>query len=113
MTYSIYRLKNTEENAIISFMCSSLLKKYKHWPPKPESYEKIWEEMTEVDRFLVGLLLDKEEYKREEVLKLMGVRSGNYSMYRDRLLKRGILEGRQAHISLALPFFADYVKEYC
>lgn len=77
------------------------------------SYEKIWEEMTEVDRFLVGLLLDKEEYKREEVLKLMGVRSGNYSMYRDRLLKRGILEGRQAHISLALPFFADYVKEYC
>ena len=77
------------------------------------SYEKIWEEMTEVDRFLVGLLLDKEEYKREEVLKLMGARSGNYSMYRDRLLKRGILEGRQAHISLALPFFADYVKEYC
>ena len=72
-----------------------------------------WEEMTEVDRFLVGLLLDKEEYKREEVLKLMGARSGNYSMYRDRLLKRGILEGRQAYISLALPFFADYVKEYC
>ena len=71
------------------------------------------EEMTEVDRFLVGLLLDKEEYKREEVLKLMGARSGNYSMYRDRLLKRGILEGRQAYISLALPFFADYVKEYC
>jgi len=77
------------------------------------SYEKIWEEMTEADRFLVSLLIDKDEYKREEVLKLMGARSGNYSMYRDRLLKRGILEGRQAYISLALPFFADYVKEYC
>ena len=77
------------------------------------SYEKIWEEMTEADRFLAGLLIDKEEYKREEVLKLMGARSGNYSMYRDRLMKRGILEGRQAYISLALPFFADYVKEYC
>ena len=77
------------------------------------SYEKIWEEMTEADRFLAGLLIDKEEYKREEVLKLMGVRSGNYSMYRDRLMKRGILEGRQAYVSLALPFFADYVKEYC
>lgn len=77
------------------------------------SYEKIWDEMTETDRFLVGLLVDKDEYKREEVLKLMGARSGNYSMYRDRLIKRGILEGRQAYISLALPFFADYVKEYC
>ena len=69
--------------------------------------------MTETDRFLVGLLVDKSEYKREEVLKLMGARAGNYSMYRDRLMKRGILEGRQAYISLALPYFADYVKEYC
>lgn len=77
------------------------------------SYEKIWEEMTEADRFLAVLLTEKEEYKREEVLKLMGERAGNYSMYRDRLLKRGILEGRQGYISLALPYFADYIKEYC
>lgn len=77
------------------------------------SYEKIWEEMTEADRFLASLLTEKKEYKREEVLKLMGAKSGNYSMYRDRLIKRGILESRQAYISLALPFFADYIKEYC
>ena len=77
------------------------------------SYEKIWEEMTEADRFLVSLLIEKTDYKREEVLKLMGERAGNYSMYRDRLLKRGILESRQAYISLALPYFADYLKEYC
>lgn len=43
----------------------------------------------------------------------IGNRSDNYSMYRDRLLKRGVLEARQAYISLALPFFADYMKEYC
>jgi ABC-type dipeptide/oligopeptide/nickel transport system ATPase component len=77
------------------------------------SYEKIWEELTDADRFLVGLLVDKSEYKREEVLRLMGDRAGNYSMYRDRLIKRGLLESRQSYISLALPFFADYVKEYC
>lgn len=62
---------------------------------------------------MVRLLTDKIEYKQEDVLKLMGERAGNYSMYRDGLLKRGILEGRQAYISLALPFFADYVKVYC
>lgn len=77
------------------------------------SYEKIWEELTEADRFLVGLLTDQKEYKREEVLQLMGESKGNYSMYRDRLLKRGILQARQAYISFALPYFAEYIKEYC
>lgn len=62
---------------------------------------------------MASLLTEKNEYKREEVLKLMGQKSGNYSMYRDRLLKRGILESRQAYISFALPFFSDYIKEYC
>lgn len=77
------------------------------------SYEKIWEEMTEMERFLAGLLTDKEEYKREEVLKLMGEKAGSYSMYRDRLIKRGIIKTRQGYISLALPYFDEYIKEYC
>lgn len=77
------------------------------------SYEKIWEEMTEMDRFLAGLLTEKEEYKRDEILKLMGEKAGSYSMYRDRLIKRGILNNRQGYVSLALPYFADYIKEYC
>ncbi len=77
------------------------------------SYEKIWEEMTDMDRFLAHLLVNKEEYKREEVLILMKDKAKNYSMYRDRLIKRGILHSRQGYISLALPFFADYIKEYC
>ena len=53
-------------------------------------------------------MTEKTEYKREEVLKLMGEQSGNYSVYRDRLIKRGILSARQGYISLALPFFAVY-----
>ncbi len=68
------------------------------------SYEKIWEKMTEADRFLVSVLTGKAEYKWEEVLKLMGEQAGNYSVYRDRLIKRGILGACQAYISLALPF---------
>ncbi len=77
------------------------------------SYEKIWEEMSEMDRFLATLLTEKEEYKREEILVLMGEKSKNYSMYRDRLMKRGIIKARKGYISLALPYFADYIKEYC
>ena len=77
------------------------------------SYEKIWEELTEADRYLIRLITEKDEYKREEVLELMGEKSGNYSMYRDRLLKRGILLSRQSYIYFALPYFAEYIKEYC
>ena len=76
------------------------------------SYEKIWEEMSEEDRTLARLLIDKDEYKRDELLALME-KPANYSAYRDRLLKRGIITARQGYISLALPFFGDYVKEYC
>ena len=76
------------------------------------SYEKIWEEMTDEDRSLVSLIVDKEEYKRSEIISLMN-NPGNYSVYRDRLLRRGIINARQGYVSLALPYFADYVKEYC
>lgn len=76
------------------------------------SYEKIWEEMSETDRFLTSLLKEDREYKREEILSLMGKRANCYSMYRDRLQKRGIIDSRHGFISLSLPFFADYIEEY-
>ena len=76
------------------------------------SYEKIWEELSDQDRALVRLMLDKNEYKREELLAMMD-KPTNYSSYRDRLLKRGIITARQGYISLALPYFSDYVREYC
>ena len=75
------------------------------------AYEKIWEELSGEDRAMIRLLLDKEEYKREEVIKNME-KPANYSIYRDRLIKRGIITARHAFVSLALPFFADYIKEY-
>ena len=57
-------------------------------------------------------MTDKNEYKREELLGLMD-KPSNYSAYRDRLLKRGIINARQGYVSLALPFFSDYIMEYC
>ena len=76
------------------------------------SYEKIWEELSEEDRRLARTLKDKPEYKREEILAELGAKSANYSVYRDRLFKRGIITIRRAHISLALPYFGEYIKEY-
>jgi hypothetical protein len=57
-------------------------------------------------------MISKNEYKREELLSLMD-KPSNYSSYRDRLLKRGIITARQGYVALALPYFSDYVREYC
>ena len=58
------------------------------------------------------IYIDDHEYKRDEILSKMD-KPTNYSAYRDRLLKRGVITSRQAYISLALPYFGDYVNEYC
>ncbi len=76
------------------------------------SYEKIWEELSDEDRFLTSLITDKEQYKRAEVLDLMGDKMKNYSVYRDRLIKRGVISAKQGYISIYPPFFSEYVKEY-
>lgn len=76
------------------------------------AYEKIWEELSYEDRFLARLLTEKEEYKRKEVIELMGEKANNYSVYRDRLIKRGVITSRQGYIGLNPPFFADYIREY-
>ena len=78
------------------------------------SYEKIWEELTVEDRLLISLLdKDNVEYKREYLIKKMGDKHANYNVYRDRLLKRGLIINKQKTISLALPFFAEYMVDYC
>ena len=75
------------------------------------AYEKIWEELTENDRELVRLLAGQEEVKREDAQKGMQ-NPQSYSVYRDRLLRRGIINARRGYVSLALPFFGEYVTEY-
>ena len=76
------------------------------------SYEKIWEELTEEDRFFIRCIDGNEKNKREDILKRMGQKAANYSVYRDRLKKRGIIRTTQGYVSLALPFFREYVEEY-
>ena len=76
------------------------------------AYEKIWEELSDQDREFVLLISDGQEHKREEIIPQMA-RPSNYSVYRDRLLRRGlILSIKHGYISLSLPFFGDYAREY-
>lgn len=55
------------------------------------------------------LKLFKEDTIRTSVL----YKAGNISMYRDRLIKKGILvSSKRGEISIALPRFSKYVKKH-
>ncbi|MCQ2743002.1 MAG: hypothetical protein MJ239_06930 [Bacilli bacterium] len=77
------------------------------------SYEKLYDEMTEMDRFFISLFVEDRSYTREEILKEMGEKSMLYSVYRDRLIKRGLLVSpKYGSLEVALPYFSEYIKEY-
>ena len=76
-----------------------------------ESYEKIWEELTENERSLVKVMLDHR--KREDILNHMD-NPKNYSNYRNSLIRSGIVkEIRRGEVDFVLPHFDEYVKYYC
>lgn len=75
-----------------------------------QSYEKIWEELTEGERKLIRIMLDNR--KREDILPLMD-KPGNYSEYRSSLIKGGIIrESKRGEIEFALPRFEEYVRNF-
>lgn len=76
-----------------------------------QSYEKIWEELTEGERNLVKILIDYK--KREDILAHME-KPKNYSEYRSSLIKGGIvMEVRRGEVDFCLPHFEEYVRYFC
>ncbi len=76
-----------------------------------QSYEKVWEEMTEGERNLARILIDTK--KRSDILKEME-KPKNYSEYRSVLMKNGIIrERRRGEVEFTLPHFEEYIRYFC
>ena len=77
-------------------------------------YEKVWEELSENDRYILRIMTEDRSYKRDEITQVLGDRANIYPEYRDRLIKRGILISPQyGYVKIALPFLSEYIAEYC
>ena len=73
-------------------------------------YEKIWSEMSEGDRKLAYGAARSERGKAKEIKELSGFSDNEYSVYRDRLVKRGILDGStHGYVEFTLPLFEEFV----
>ena len=76
-----------------------------------QSYEKIWEEMSEGEKDLARILVRYQ--KRSDILEVME-KPKNFSEYRSSLIKGGIIrEVRRGEVEFSLPHFSEYVRYFC
>lgn len=76
-------------------------------------YEKIWEDLSEKEKEIISLLAKKGKCQAKEIVESIGVTPKTYSVQRDRLIKKGLVDGREfGSISLLLPRFGEFIKNH-
>ena len=74
-------------------------------------YDKIWAEMSETDKKVVSYLAISEETGVSKIREQLGMTTPQFSVYRDRLKRKGVIStARYGYISLLLPRFDEYVR---
>lgn len=76
-------------------------------------YDKIWEDLPESEKRFVSLLscAKGNKLKAKDIISKMETTQKAYSVFRDRLVKKGVVDGSEhGSVSLALPRFGDYVQ---
>lgn len=73
-------------------------------------YDKIWTELSQKDRMVMKAVCESRDGKTGEIRDLAKMSSSEFSVYRQRLLRKGLVVGEQfGYLKLALPRFREYV----
>ncbi len=74
-------------------------------------YEKIWHELSEQDRAVLQSMADSEHGKVEEIRALLKMESAKFSVYRDRLIKKGLVRSKsRGYLEFTLPRFDIFIR---
>ncbi len=74
-------------------------------------YEKIWSEISAKDKAVLRAITDSENYKVESIRAKANLDSNNFTVYRNRLLKKGLVRSTEYGIlDYALPRFKECVE---
>ena len=74
-------------------------------------YSKIWSELSSLDQKVLMNISPDEELKVKELRDRLQMSSELFSVYRDRLKRKGVIDTREyGKISFALPRFAHFVE---
>ncbi len=73
-------------------------------------YNKLWSELSEKDKALV-IAIAASDYKTESIMALADMKKNEFSVYRDRLIKKGIVNGKtRGKLTFVLPRFKEFVE---
>jgi hypothetical protein len=76
-------------------------------------YDKIWLELPEKERQIMIIIAVDKIYEVALIKDTIGFKSNEFSVYRDRLIKKGILESHsRGSLEIALPFLDTYIQEH-
>lgn len=74
-------------------------------------YSKIWSELSEQDKKVLFVIAETPEGSVKEIRDKLEMTSGMFSVYRDRLKRKGVIDTREyGKVSLALPRFAEFIE---
>lgn len=74
-------------------------------------YEKIWEDLSEKEKEIITLLAKNGQMATRSIAEGIGVSAKTFSVQRDRLIKKGIVDGRgRGVVRLLLPRFEEFVR---
>lgn len=74
-------------------------------------YEKIWSELSEKDKLFISGFEKEDNVAVESIIKATSFDKKSASVYRDRLIKRGVLYSPSyGFLSIKLPRFFEYAK---
>ena len=73
-------------------------------------YGKIWSELSDLDRKILSVMSSGGETKVKKIREAVGMKPEQFSVYRDRLKRKGVLDtSKYGEVSFVLPRFAEFV----
>lgn len=73
-------------------------------------YEKIWSELSNMDKKFLYAVVCSENGKAKEIKDKLGWANNKYTPYRNRLIKKMLINGDEyGYIKITLPLFEEYV----
>lgn len=101
--YLIYERENTTIDDKLLLEYDQYLQEY--------VYEKIWCELSENDKILISSFDKEDNVKVETLIKATSFDKKTFSVYRDRLIKRGVLYSPSyGLLTIKLPRFLEFVQ---
>ena len=104
-------------NQVLGYLCWSRKKSWRDLLPEYDTYledyvyEKIWSELSEKDQNVLRAMSGEQSSRIENIREKLNMTSNNFTVYRNRLLKKGLVTvPGYGQLEFALPRFRQFVE---